>query len=96
MKTIFNTQSSTPNTTPFLRPRLINSRAGVALSVRDEQVVYLVTEGWSDHEIARALDLNASTLKKSLLGIYEKLGVSNRVELLFCVLSLCADSRIRL
>jgi DNA-binding NarL/FixJ family response regulator len=56
----------------------------------------LVTEGWSDHEIARALDLNASTLKKSLLGIYEKLGVSNRVELLFCVLSLCADSRIRL
>jgi DNA-binding NarL/FixJ family response regulator len=79
---IFETQSTFPHTTSFPALRLINSRTRVALTVREGQTVYLITECWNDHDIARALDLNESTLKKSLMRMYEKLGVSGRTSVL--------------
>ena len=66
---------------------LINSRGRVVLTPREEQTVHLVTEGLNNREIARELNLKENTVKKSLLRIYDKLGVSNRVELVLYALS---------
>ncbi len=67
--------------------RLINSRGQVVLTPREEQTVNLVTEGLNNREIARELNLKENTVKKSLLRIYDKVGVSNRVELVLYALS---------
>ena len=66
---------------------LINSRGQVVLTPREEQTVNLVTEGLNNREVARELNLKENTVKKSLLRIYDKLGVSNRVELVLYALS---------
>ncbi|MBZ5689897.1 MAG: LuxR C-terminal-related transcriptional regulator [Acidobacteriia bacterium] len=57
------------------------------LTPREEQTVHLVTEGLNNREVARELNLKENTVKKSLLRIYDKLGVSNRVELVLYALS---------
>src|SRR5215472_614160 len=69
--------------------RLINARGQIVLTPREEQTVNLVTEGLNNREIARELNLKENTVKKSLLRIYDKLGVSNRVELVLYALSHC-------
>jgi DNA-binding NarL/FixJ family response regulator len=40
-----------------------------------------VAEGMSNREVARALKISESTVKNSLFHVFEKLGISNRVEL---------------
>jgi len=67
--------------------RLVNSRHQVLLTPREEQTVGLVTEGLNNRDIARELNLKENTVKKSLLRIYDKVGVSNRVELVLYALS---------
>jgi len=66
---------------------VVNSRGQVVLTPREEQTVNLVTEGLNNREIARELNLKENTVKKALLRIYDKLGVSNRVELVLYALS---------
>jgi DNA-binding NarL/FixJ family response regulator len=66
---------------------VVNSRGDVVLTPREEQTVNLVAEGLNNREIARDLNLKENTVKKSLLRIYDKLGVSNRVELVLYALS---------
>ncbi len=51
------------------------------LSAREEEISRLVAEGMSNREVSRALHITESTVKNALCHIYEKLGVSNRVEL---------------
>ncbi len=51
------------------------------LTPREEQVVALVAEGLGNREIARELNLSEHTIKKYLYRIFEKLGISTRVEL---------------
>ena len=58
-----------------------NSRGEGLLTPREEQVVGLVAEGAGNRDIAERLNIKENTVKKSLLRIYDKLGVSNRVEL---------------
>ena len=64
-----------------------NSRGESLLTPREEQVVGFVAEGASNREIAEQLNIKENTVKKSLLHIYDKLGVSNRVELVLYALS---------
>jgi len=52
----------------------------VVLTPGEEETVSLVTEGLNNREIARELNLKQNTVKKSLIRIYDKGGVSNRVE----------------
>ncbi len=61
--------------------RVLNSRGGSLLTPREEQVVALVAEGMGNREVARELSLSEHTVKKYLYRIFEKLGVSSRVEL---------------
>lgn len=53
-----------------------------ALSQREEQIVTLVASGLSKGEIAEQLNISVHTVKNYLFRIYDKLGVSNRVELI--------------
>jgi DNA-binding NarL/FixJ family response regulator len=61
--------------------RVLNSRGNSLLTPREEQVVALVTEGLGNREIARELNLSEHTIKKYLYRVFEKLGISSRVEL---------------
>ncbi len=61
--------------------RMLNSRGRSLLTPREEQVVALVAEGLGNRQIAAELNLSQHTIKKYLFRIFEKLGVSTRVEL---------------
>lgn len=61
--------------------RVLNSGGRPLLTPREEQVVALVAEGLANREIARELNLSEHTIKKYLFRIFEKLGISTRVEL---------------
>jgi DNA-binding NarL/FixJ family response regulator len=61
--------------------RVLNSHGDNLLTPREEQVVALVAEGLGNRTIARELNLGEHTVKKYLFRIFEKLGISSRVEL---------------
>jgi DNA-binding NarL/FixJ family response regulator len=61
--------------------RVLNAQGTSLLTPREEQVVALVAEGFGNREIARELNLSEHTIKKYLYRIFEKLGISTRVEL---------------
>ena len=64
---------------PSLAPCL-NLNGGL-LSARETDVVRCVAEGLSNREIAQRLKLTEHTVKNYLFRIFDKLGVSSRVEL---------------
>jgi DNA-binding NarL/FixJ family response regulator len=61
--------------------RVLNSLGSRLLTPREEQVVALVAEGLGNRRIAGELNLSQHTIKKYLFHIFEKLGISTRVEL---------------
>jgi len=61
--------------------RVVNANGRNLLTPREEQVVALVAEGLGNRHIATELNLSEHTVKKYLFRIFEKLGVSTRVEL---------------
>jgi len=58
-----------------------------ALSKREMEIVRLAASGLSNCEVGRRLSLSASTVKNNLVCVYEKLGISTRVELILYILS---------
>ena len=59
-----------------------SSREGArALSQRELQITRLVAEGFSNRQISQQLQLSEHTIKNYLFRIFEKLGVTTRVEL---------------
>jgi len=67
--------------------RVVGAKGKGLLTPREDQVVSLVAEAIGNREIAQQLGVKENTVKKSLLRIYDKLGVSNRVELVLYVLT---------
>ena len=61
--------------------RVVDASGLKLLTLREEQVVALVSDGLSNREIARELNLSEHTIKKYLFRIFDKLGISSRVEL---------------
>jgi DNA-binding NarL/FixJ family response regulator len=61
--------------------RVVNVNGQKLLTAREEQVVALVADGLSNREVALELRLSEHTVKKYLFRIFDKLGVSSRVEL---------------
>ncbi len=57
------------------------------LTRREQQVVDLVADGLANREIAERLHLSEHTVKNYLFKIYDKLGVSTRVELTLYAMS---------
>jgi DNA-binding NarL/FixJ family response regulator len=66
--------------------RLTNKRGHALLAKREAQVAQLVTEGLSNRDIAKKLSLSEHTVSNYLFRIYEKLGISSRVELVLYVI----------
>ena len=66
-----------------LKPlRLVKPGGGMArLTPRESQVVQLLADGLSTRDISQNLALTEHTIRNYLSAIYEKLGVSSRVEL---------------
>ena len=66
-----------------LRPlRLVKPGGGMTrLTPREAEVVHLLAEGLSTREISLKLAVTEHTIRNYLSSIYEKLGVSSRVEL---------------
>jgi len=56
------------------------------LAKREDEVAGLVTEGLSNRDIAEKLGLSEHTVSNYLFRIYEKLGISGRVELVLYML----------
>jgi len=54
---------------------------GVHLTDREVQVVRLVAEGYTNREISQALGLSEHTIKNYMFRVFDKVGVSSRVEL---------------
>jgi DNA-binding NarL/FixJ family response regulator len=67
--------------------RVVNSRGLKLLTPREEQVVALVADGLSNREVATELNLSEHTIKKYLFHIFDKLGISTRVELVLYAVS---------
>lgn len=60
---------------------LVNAEGKALLSSREQQVVKFVAEGLSNREISRRLELSEHTIKNYVFRIFNKLGISSRVEL---------------
>lgn len=65
-----------------VRPlRVTDARGHDLLSKREEEVVALVADGLTNRAISERLSLSEHTVKNYLFRIFEKLGISTRVEL---------------
>ena len=67
--------------------RVVNAQGINLLTKREGQVVHLVAEGLTNRGISRELSLSEHTVKNYLFRIFDKLGVSTRVELILCTFS---------
>jgi len=66
--------------------RLADAKGIPLLSKQEQAVVHWMTEGLSNREIAAQLKLTEHTVKNYILRIFDKLGVSNRVEVVLYAL----------
>jgi DNA-binding NarL/FixJ family response regulator len=66
--------------------RFLSASGDALLSAREVDVVRCVAEGLSNREIAQRLNLREHTVKNYLFRIFDKLGVSSRVEVVLYAL----------
>ena len=67
--------------------RAVDANGFNLLSKREMEVVHCLAEGLTNREIAERLGLSQHTIKNYLFRVFDKLGVSSRIELLFLTLS---------
>lgn len=67
------------NPTPGARPGLREN--GPALSQRELEIVLLVAQGFKNKEMAERMFISEQTVKNHLHNVFDKLGVSDRLEL---------------
>jgi DNA-binding NarL/FixJ family response regulator len=67
--------------------RAVGANGLSLLSKREMDVVRCLAEGLTNREIAERLGLSQHTIKNYLFRVFDKLGVSNRLELLFLTLN---------
>jgi len=65
----------------------VNSRGEALLTKREQELAPLVANGLTNREISTQLGVSEHTIKNHLFRIYEKLGISSRVELILYAVS---------
>lgn len=75
--------------------RAMNAQGMSLLSKRELQIVRSLAEGLTNREIAERLNLSQHTVKNYLFRVFDKLGVSSRVELLFMTLAGAGTEPVR-
>jgi DNA-binding NarL/FixJ family response regulator len=68
-------------------PQIVDAGGSPLLSKREQQVVQYVAEGYSNREVAERLKLSEHTIKNYLFHIFDKLGLSSRVEVVLYAFS---------
>jgi DNA-binding NarL/FixJ family response regulator len=61
--------------------QVVSHTGAVLLTTREEEIVHLVEDGLTNRQIAVRLGLSEHTVRNNLFRIFDKLGVSTRVEL---------------
>jgi len=61
--------------------RVVDANGANLLTKREEDLVRLVADGLGNRDIAQRLNLSENTVKNYMFHIFNKLGISNRVEL---------------
>jgi DNA-binding NarL/FixJ family response regulator len=74
-------------------PRIVNARGLSLLTKRETQLVELIAEGMPTKEITAKLGISEHTVSNYLFRIYNKIGVSNRLELALCTIKQREDGR---
>jgi DNA-binding NarL/FixJ family response regulator len=67
--------------------RVVDAKGCEILTKREQQVVALVVDGLNNREISEQLRLSEHTVKNHLFHIFEKLGISTRVELVLYIVN---------
>jgi DNA-binding NarL/FixJ family response regulator len=75
------------------KQRKMDSNVEGRMTKREAEVVRLAVEGLSNREIGQQLGLTEHTVKNYLFRVFDKLGVSNRVELVLSCLRQEEDAR---
>jgi DNA-binding CsgD family transcriptional regulator len=75
--------------------RLVGADGELLLSAREQEVVRFVAEGLSNREIAVRLHLSEHTVKNYIFHIFNKLGISNRVELVLYAANQRLSSKLK-
>lgn len=65
----------------------VNSKGEALLTKREQEIVPLVANGLTNREMSAQLGVSEHTIKNHLFRIYEKLGISSRVELILYAVS---------
>ena len=60
--------------------RIMDAKGLPILTAREEDILHLLAEGLSNRDIATTLKLSEHTIKNHLFHIFDKLGVSSRME----------------
>lgn len=68
-------------TAPLTLPRPVDT-----LTQREKTIVSYLIQGWRNREIAERLEISHQTVKNHLRAVYDKVGVSDRLELTLFVL----------
>jgi DNA-binding NarL/FixJ family response regulator len=67
--------------------RCVNALGESLLTKREQEIVPLVAHGLTNRELSSKLGVSEHTIKNHLFRIYEKLGISSRVELILYAVS---------
>ena len=63
---------------PFIDVTTINDTPLANLTVRERELVEVLSRGWTNQQIANRTGISENTVKYHLKNLYEKLGVKNR------------------
>jgi DNA-binding NarL/FixJ family response regulator len=75
--------------------RIVNARGLSLLTKRETQLVELIAEGTPTKEITEKLGISEHTVSNYLFRIYNKIGVSNRLELALCTIKQREDGTFK-
>jgi DNA-binding NarL/FixJ family response regulator len=67
--------------------RVVDAEGAKLLTKREEDLLHLVADGLGNRDIARQLNLSEHTVKNYMFRIFDKLGISSRVELVLYALN---------